>query len=185
MSSRSGVAACGLHLSPAALAALALASCEGGEPTPSRGDLAELEVQRIVEAGARAVYRGDVDAVLATSHPVVIRMLGGMDRARDTLKKTLEPILSIGMSIESFAFPRPPEFLDVGERRFVIVPTLTVLTANGARVESLNFQFGVLEPGALEWKFVEGSRLNDDNVHRLFPDFPPDYVFPEIYRKRL
>jgi hypothetical protein len=31
------------------------------------------------------------------------------------------------------------------------VPTLSIISANGQQIESLNFQLGVLEPNATRW----------------------------------
>jgi hypothetical protein len=93
------------------------------------------------------------------------------------------PIQSCDLRIQPSS--RPPEFLEGGGRRLAIVPTLTIVSANGQRVESLNFQLGVLEAGSTSWKYVEGSRINKENVQVLFPGFPQDYEFPKFYRKKL
>ncbi len=89
------------------------------------------------------------------------------------------------MRVESLTFPRAPEFLEGGGRRFAIVPTLSIIYANAQRVESLNFQLGVLEPKSTQWVYVEGSRINKQNVQELFPGFPATYEFPLFYRKKL
>ena len=97
----------------------------------------------------------------------------------------MAPILERGSRVESLSFPRPPDFIETDREVFAIVPTLMVLERGGQRVESLNYQFGVLDPDSVEWKYVEGSRINAGNVRSLFPSFPSEYDFPEFYRKRL
>ena len=52
-------------------------------------------------------------------------------------------------------------------------------------VESLNYQFGIRAIGTSKWTYIEGSRINKQNVRTLFSDFPSDYEFPEFYRKKL
>lgn len=146
----------------------------------------ELEpVQRDVKELLQAMYRGDLDTVLRFSHPKAIETLGGPSVARAAMEMAIQHILDIGMTLEAFSFPRPPEYVEGIERRFAIVPTLSIMAAQGQRIESLNYQFGVLEPGADGWTYLEGSRINQQNVRGFFPDFPADYVFPEFYRKRL
>lgn len=146
----------------------------------------ELEpVQRDVLELSQAMYRGDLDTILRYSHPKAIEMLGGPTAARAALEKAIQPILDIGMTLQAFSFPQPPEYIQGEERRFTIVPTLSIIAAQGQRIESLNYQFGILEPGAKGWTYLEGSRINQQNVRGFFPDFPADYVFPEFYRKRL
>ncbi len=162
----------------AAIATSAVASTPG---SPSE----ERQVQRDVQTAHRALYSGDVDTVLRYTHPRAIDLLGGASAARQGLMQAVERILKASMKVESLSFPARPEFLEGGGRRFVIVPTLIVMSANGQRLESLNYQFGVLEPGSREWKYLEGSRINKDNVQLLFPGFPASYEFPPFYRKKL
>jgi hypothetical protein len=142
-------------------------------------------VQRDIEAANRSLYSGDVDGVLRYTHPTILQMLGGPEKARQTLAKIVEDLEAQQMKVESFSFPEPPQFFEGGGRRFVYVPTLMVINAKDVRVESLNFQLGVLEPAASDWKYVEGSRMTPENVQQLFPGFPKDKPFPKFYRKKL
>jgi hypothetical protein len=153
-------------------------------PPPASAASAE-EVQRDVEACIRALYGGDLDTVLRYTHPMILAAMGGPKGAREVLEPTLERMRESGMTIESFSFPSPPDFVDSGGRVFAIVPTLMVLSTNGQRVESRNFQLGILEPDAEGWAFVEGSRVNASTVRQLFPDFPAGYAFPPVSREKL
>lgn len=167
----------------ALLAAFAIATGTVNEGRPCEPEVAtrgQADVRSIVEA----VYGGDIDEVLRFTHPVVMKM-AGREALRRSMEQTLVGMKSAKMSIESLAFPSAPVCLTVGRRRFMIVPTLTVLTVAGERMESLNYQFGVLEPNEREWKYLEGSRVNNKTVDILFPDFPRGYRFPPVYRKRI
>ena len=144
-----------------------------------------IRVQTDVKTFTDALYNGDVDTVIRYSHPSIVAMLGGQDATRAAIEGVLLKLRGAGMRVESLTFPGPPEFLEGGGRRFAVVPTLSIITANGQRVESLNFQLGILEPGASEWRYVEGSRLTKQNVQVLFPGCPATYDFPPFYRKTL
>ena len=153
---------------------------------PTAGTPAETQaVQHEVEHMIRAIYSGDVDLVLHSTHPSVIGLMGGDEVARRSLEAVVEKVRKSGMKLESFSFPEPPQFFTAGTTRYVFVPTLSVVAVNGKRFESRNFQLGVLETGARRWTFVEGSRLNPKNVHELLPTFPSDRPFPPISRKPL
>lgn len=138
-----------------------------------------------VQSLMQAIYSGDFAAVIDRAHPVIVKGLGGHDKALSTIEESITPILKRGIRVESLSFPKPPHFIVTDKEVFAIVPTLTVFESGGQRVESLNFQFGILDPDTEEWKYVEGSRINASNVRSLFPSFPSDYKFPEFYRKRL
>jgi hypothetical protein len=142
-------------------------------------------VQRDVEGIVRAIYRGDVDTVMHSTHPNVIRLMGGPDVARKSLDAICAQVAKSGMTLESFSFPEAPRFFAAGGTRYVYVPTRSVVSMNGKRFESLNFQLGVLDPGASHWTYLEGSRLNPQNIQRLLPGFPDDQPFPPIHRKAL
>ena len=68
---------------------------------------------------------------------------------------------------------------------YVIVHTESIISANGIRARSVNFQFGIRPKGGQGWTYVEGSRLSSELLGALFPDFPSDYEFPALSRERL
>jgi len=153
---------------------------------PAAGTSAETQtVQHDVERIVRAIYSGDIDLVMHSTYPPVIGLMGGPDVARRTLEHIVAQVRKSGMTLESFSFPAPPDFFTAGGTRFVFVPTLSVVAVNGKRFESRNFQLGVLEAGATRWTYVEGSRLNPQNVNTLLPAFPSGRALPPIYRKAM
>lgn len=133
----------------------------------------------------RALYAGDVATVIDYTHPVILAGLGGREKAIEVTNEAMSPLMRSGLRIESFTFPRPPEFVEAGPTVFAIVPTLLVLDLGGQRVESLNYQFGVLDTAEGKWRYAEGSRIKSDNVRTFFPSFPDRHRFPETYRKKL
>jgi len=164
------------------LVALALIGANA-EAVQSEADAGR--VQQDVKALIDALYNADVDTVVRYTHPTIIAMQGGLQGTRKAVQDVVLKLKSAGMRVESLTFPKPPEFLEGGGRRFAVVPTLSIISANGQQIESLNFQLGVLEPGSTEWAYVEGSRITKQNVQSLFPGFPATYEFPPFYRKKL
>ena len=152
---------------------------------PIRAESDGERVQNDVRAMIEALYRGDAAAVLQLTHPTVIQSMGGSDAARSATEEALQQISLVGVKLESLSFPRKPEFMQGSGREFAIVPTLIVLAASGQRVESSNFQLGVKDSVSSDWKYVEGSRIDQQSVQSLFPGFPISYEFPKIHRKRL
>jgi hypothetical protein len=158
------------------------------EPSGTRGTdgwSRTEQVQADVKAFLEALYAGDFEAVLEHTHPILFAAMGGREAALEAVRAGISPLLEKGLRVESFGFPREPEFVPGGKTLFAIVPTLMVVELNGRRVESLNYQFGILESDVEDWKYVEGSRIDNDNVRLLFPDFPEGFEFPETYRRLL
>ena len=46
-------------------------------------------------------------------------------------------------------------------------------------------ELGIKAKGTKDWTYIEGSRVNKDNVTKLFSDFPEGVEFPRTYRKRI
>lgn len=150
------------------------------------GQAEELQqVQKDVKQLAEALHRGEFDTVLRYTHPAIIDLHGGYIATQTVLERGMKPIIAEGLALDSFTFPGPPDYIEGEARRYVIVPTLSVISFRGQKVESLMFQFGVLEPGAVRWTYFDGSHLKPELLESLFPDFPAGYEFPKTYRKRL
>ena len=161
------------------------AGCVTPDPRTLSVPATREHVQRDVETLLTALYAGDADTLLRFTHPLILERLGGLERAKPALAEIARQLQTKKLRVESLSFPSPPDLLDAKGRRFAIVPTLTVITAEGKRRESLNYQIGVLDAGASSWKYVAGSSYDATNVRSLFPDFPADYQFPKFYRKQL
>ena len=142
-------------------------------------------VQRDVCTILAAVYDADIDLVFEYTHPRVIELLGGQENAKVEFSALLSKLKSSGMKLESLTFPTSPTFLNSETNEFVIVPTLSIIAVGETRVESLNYQVGHREIGTSKWTYIEGSRINQQNVKEFFLDFPLDFKFPKFYRKKL
>lgn len=139
------------------------------------------DVKQIVNS----VYSNDVDTVISYTHKKIIEVMGGKETAKKLTTESLAKFAAMGMSIKALEFPSTPKFIQSSENEFVLVPTLSVIEANGQKIESLNFQLGIKELSSDDWKYVEGSRINKQNVNQFFPDFPTDVEFPQTYRKKI
>ncbi len=166
-----------------ALLTVGKGNAQDGQNVPVESD--SETVQSDVRQMSAALYRGDVDSLLRFTHPEIVKALGGEPAARDALNQAVRQFQAIGMTLDSLVFPESPKFVSGNGRLFAIVPMESIISANNQKVQSLNFQFGVREADSVGWKYVEGSRLNKEILGALFPDFPPDYAFPPVARKKL
>ena len=143
-------------------------------------------VQKNISDNEHALLKGDVDVVLSFTNPRLIELMGGREAARAELLTGIVAIQAAEIELISFTFPAPPQFLSGGGNEFVVVPTLSVIrsTKIDYRAESLDFQVGMLDAVSKSWKYVGGSRINDQKVKALLlPGFPDDFKFPQIYYK--
>ncbi|MCC7489600.1 MAG: hypothetical protein IT485_08125 [Gammaproteobacteria bacterium] len=159
---------------------------EPGEPVHAAepGDAAAT-AQRDVRAAMEALYSGDIDGVLKFTFADIRAAPGGADALRSAAAMAVKRIRQGNMRIESFTFPEPPTVVNSKFHDFAIVPTLIIISANGLRIESRNFQFGVRKPGAGSWAFIDGAHVDSSILHQIFPDFPGVVQLPLVTKRRL
>lgn len=160
-------------------ALLALATTVAGQSSTDRD-----QVVYDVRAVSRALYGGDVPALLKYSHPKSIEAMGGTERAKASLEKATTYFRGQGLSVISLEFPTPPEFIAGAEGRvYAVIPTKTIVAGKGGRVLSWNFQLGVREATSKAWVYLEGSRLTPEIMATWIPDFPKDHQLPRVSRE--
>ena len=142
-------------------------------------------VQEDVRKISSAVYKSDIDTTISFTHPGILELLGGEAKARETIAAAFAQFRTTGIKVESLDFPQAPDFVPGVTDDYVIVPTKTIMSANGQRVLSMNFQFGIRPKSGSKWTYMEGSRVTTEVLEALFPDFPVDYTFPAVSRERI
>ncbi len=152
-----------------------------GDVHPVEVETVQSDVRRIVNAA----FEGDIDVMLGYTHPAIINAMGGRIAARRTIDGVIQSVQALNMTLESLSFPAYPIFVLGEDFRYVIVPTMSLISVNEGQLESVNFQFGVQSQKTGAWVYFEGSQLSDEILASLFPDFPTDFVFPETYQKKL
>ncbi|PQO41660.1 hypothetical protein [Blastopirellula marina] len=166
-----------------------MVSAYAGRPVVAEDSKADWkdtdQVQKDVREMITATYGGEPEELLKFTHPKVVALMGGPEQTKKTLKLILGKFKEMGMKLDEFKFSADPIFLETEQSHFVIVPTNSIMSMGGKKVESQNYQFGQKSKSDKTWKYIEGSRLNQDNVRQFFPDFPKDFEFPKTKRDLL
>lgn len=151
----------------------------------AQSETESTQVQSDVKSCVAAVYKSDVRTALGCTLPRIVELMGGEQATEVQLNAAFANLQKARLKLESMSFPKPPQFFNGVTNRYVFVPTLSVVVANGQKAESLNFQLGMFDRETKSWKYVEGSRVNAANAATIFDDFPKDIEFPPTYRKKL
>lgn len=166
-----------LRLAPLIL--LALCGPAAGLATAAgSGDLAQ--VQRDVEMLARAFFADRPDTVIAFTHPRILAFMGGEAQARQALAASLAAMQAEHVRLESFNFGVPPDLLQGIDNQYAIVPIEYVVAGDRGRLRYHTFYFGIRATGSTQWYYTAGSNISQQNVRRIFPDFPSGYILPQI-----
>lgn len=139
-------------------------------------------VQNNIKEINTALYTNhDAKKVLKHTLPSIIKMMGGEQKALNTINDLIKKMNY--MTLKSFKFPEDPKFFTTNNYEYAIIPTLIHITANGKTIESLNFQVGLRLLNSKHWYYIEGSRVNKQTIPVFLPEFPLDYKLPKFYRK--
>ena len=136
----------------------------------------KVDIRRIGEA----VWEEDHETVLSMTHPILFQKAGGRVNARNSLQEMILEYQKLGLKFDSFELVREPEFLETESNQYVIVPTRTIVLYKDERVELYSFQLGAKSKTDSQWKYLDGSKLTQDNIRIFFHDFPDDFEFPIV-----
>jgi hypothetical protein len=135
----------------------------------------------------KAIDTGNADALIAYTYPKIIEGMGGVSYAKSLMLNEFAKFKALGMTNESFVFPEEPTFLKSGRHYFAIVPTKKIIIIKGERIESFDFQLGIWPMENPKWTYIQGSQISKNLIilNSWLPDFPTNYQFPSISRKKL
>jgi hypothetical protein len=161
----------------AGLVMLAAASVVASDMSADAGRV-QADARRLLDA----TYAGDVETVMALTHPALIEQLGSREEARRTYSEAMARLKKIGLQIDKFEFPEPPRFVAGKGRTYAIIPIRLVVSAGEQTLDSRGFQVGVSDPIEKKWTYVEGAKFDAALRAKYFADFPKDFELPDTSR---
>ena len=189
MLSRFLMPAIALALMPALTACDSSASKKArSQPSSPTNVAARRDIPRIQADAARcaiAIFSGDIDGLLALTHPRLIEASGGEESARQAWQQAIlrSKLASSNTRVET-SFPAEPVFLQGKEHEFVVIPLRVVVNRDGVKpVEQRLFPIGIRRFDQDSWGYTDGA--SSESMTMLFPDFPGDFEVPEATFKVL
>ena len=89
------------------------------------------------------------------------------------------------VKMESIEFVGSPYFAESEKNQFAMVPTKIIISTKQGRVENTGFIFGQRARNTDKWGYLEGNKLNNQNIRELFPDFPQGSSLPSHSLRKL
>jgi hypothetical protein len=125
-----------------------------------------------------AFLKSDYEKFAKYVNPALIKLAGGREKLLATMKIALEKMEAGGVKVVSFQVLDATDFATQGRERFVILPSTTIVSAPGTKVTIKSFMVGASDDGGRTWTFLEGGKLNAENLKILLPNFPEDLKLP-------
>ncbi len=173
-------------------------------------EVAASAVSAVAELG-KQVEIGRYEFAIRRMYPTwkerMAARVGGEQELEKQLADAAEQMVSKGVAITSFLPQGRPTTYEVGigkkvdmvngqpaesliyTKWLVLVPTLTKFTVRpqgGGKpvtIESSGFQAAISDKGRNDWTFIDGSKLNANELRKLFVNLPHDIELPPVEMK--
>jgi hypothetical protein len=134
-------------------------------------------VKTDVEAINDALLHGDFDKVADLTHPKVLEMMGGRDKAIDVMRAGMRKMTAEGFAFLAAKVDEPSDPVAGGVDLYVVVPYLMSMKVPGGTMHKRTFVIGQSTDGGKTWRYVNGD-LDVAVVRRVLPDLPDGLKLP-------
>lgn len=137
-------------------------------------------VSEKAEALQSAFDKGDAEAVIAGTHPVLIKAFGSREQFELRTRESIKALLAKKVTIVSRVWGEPTPVYLSGTDEVCFVPRDAVVQMGDKRARSTGYFVAARTRGTAEWLFLDGTGLREspELLWRLFPELPKDIVLP-------
>lgn len=141
-------------------------------------DVALVTVKQLVQA----VRAGNAETVVDLTHAKVHEMLGGREKMLATLSETFGLARAAGHKLSKVEIGQPSSLGHDGKRLFLFIPYISVAGSNQQTTTIEAFYLGISEDNGASWKFVDGSRMDQQSVKIFIPSYSGQPALPSVRR---
>jgi hypothetical protein len=129
-----------------------------------------------------AVIKGDYVTLLKYTHPKVITMMGGREKANTILKQGMEKLKTSGATFEKAAIGKPQQVMVSKSNIQCLVPQISDITVMGTKIHSVSYLFCITYNAGKDWYFLDTGNSNEDKVRKMIPEMNAKLVIPKSER---
>lgn len=141
-------------------------------------EVAKATLEKLVDA----IRTGDAGTVVNLTHPKVHGMVGGREKMLAALTETFRSARNTGHKLDQIVVGQPSPLGRDGKQIFVFFPYVGVSSNNEISTTIEAFYLGVSEDSGLNWKFVDGSRMDQRNIKMFIPSYSGQPPLPSTRR---
>lgn len=144
---------------------------------------AQDKPEQIVKAKAnevaQATLKGDWNKVLDLTYSEVVRQGGGREKMLDAVKQATEQMTKKRVAFRSAKVSDPTQMVEVGDKRFAVVPMALEMKAPRGTLSIKSFLLGISSDKGKTWTFIDGAKANNVALKTLVADLPASLNLPE------
>ena len=126
-------------------------------PLAARGEGAAAAAARKQATEMYQAYvRGDLETFVGYMHPKVVDMMGGKQKALETIRKAQAALAAQGLTATKATVAPVQQLVEVAPAKLqVIIPADVMMSGKDAEVRQRSFLLGFSSDGGKAWKFVD------------------------------
>lgn len=130
---------------------------------------------------------GDASGLLEKTHDSIYSLVGGKDSYKQVMEDSVKQIMDMGIKFISADLKDPTKLYSAGDEEVCFVPRISVMEANGIKIQSTGFMIAIREKGAEQWTYLDGSGLRNNQalLWQLLPALERDIDLPPNYNTQL
>lgn len=158
-----------------------LASLCASAAAPTDEEIATIK--KDMKSIMKATDEGDVSLIISSTHPSVMKLIGGEENFKAMLEGTLKQLKAVDAKLISFDAGEPDETYKAGNSEICFVPQVTVMEIQGQRVKSAGYMIAIRDKGESKWRYIDGSAFRENQAHlwTVLPDLPRDVRLPASF----
>jgi len=139
-----------------------------------------IELAKILD---QAYLEGNLDCIVAFTHPELVTLLGGEVRMKILMQPTMEAMNETNRYLKSTVYGSPSRLTKAGEFEVCFIPRMSNFR-RGREIVSIPGTLIAIRPRKGEWHFMNGAlfEVRRDLFHRLVPEFPETMEVPRALK---
>ena len=122
----------------------------------------------------QAYVRGDLETFVGYMHPKIAEMMGGKEKALETIRKAQAASAAQGLTATKATVAPVQQLVEVAPAKLqVIIPADVMMSGKDAEVRQRSFLLGFSSDGGKAWKFVDTGSGGGDTLRKIFPECSP------------
>lgn len=133
-------------------------------------------VRNGVLAICNAMLTNDMKKIIDYTHPRVIALIGGKDKAIELTNAAMTEVRNNGMSLKDVTIGKVGQFYSSGKSVYCVVPQKISLNIKEGYVSMCSSILGISEDQGRTWKFASAGNIGIEKVKSLFPELPDGLI---------
>ena len=148
----------------------------------AQGEKVAPGLQADVKKMLAATIGGDYETLVTMTHPKAIEAMGGIDKAKQVLKLTLDSLKASGFTT-TLEEVGTPALANSTTTSYAVIPYTVVLEGAGKKITAKTAVVGISDNGGKSWKFLNINEQGEEGMRKLVPDLPRELKFPKQEQK--